>query len=150
MKFFQSAIKKADELGLLSGKSTWEDTASNNEVMLEILQGALNAQWKAAPLIGTINTQLKVIDMASSQGDAKMIQVEWGPENEFIIVHGADEFAWKIEKNSTFEVVGFLDGKSYYVHEIGEQLYVLSDHAQTALARLADLVIEGAAEKRWY
>lgn len=79
-----------------------------------------------------------------------MIRVEWGPENELIIVSGLDEFAWKIEKNSTFEVVGFIDGKSYYVHEIGEEMYVLNARAQDALVRLADLLIEEAARKRFH
>ncbi len=73
-----------------------------------------------------------------------------GPENEFIIVNGFDEFVQKIERNGSIEVVGSLDGKNYYVHEIGEEMFVLDERAQAALARLAELLIQEARIKRWH
>jgi hypothetical protein len=79
-----------------------------------------------------------------------MIRIEWGPENECIIVDGFDEFIQKLKTNASVEVVGFFDGRNYYVHELGERLYILDERAQTALARLADLLIQEAAIKRWH
>lgn len=76
-----------------------------------------------------------------------MIQIELNPEEGFHIVDGLDEFLQKMEQSGTVEVFGVWDGKSYYVHEIGDQVYLLSESAQEALVRLADLLIANIATK---
>jgi hypothetical protein len=48
----QQAVTKATQLGLLPRKSQLEDIAANNEIMLEILQSALNVDLEAQNLNG--------------------------------------------------------------------------------------------------
>ena len=77
-----------------------------------------------------------------------MIQIDWDPEDGFCIIQGVDEFLERIEKNSTVKVSCASDGKNYYVHEVGEQVHLLNQEAQNALAKLADLLIRDIATKR--
>lgn len=76
-----------------------------------------------------------------------MIQIELNTEDGFHIVDGLDEFLTKMEKSGTVEVIGIWDGKCYYVHEVGDQVYLLSQSAQDALVRLADLLIANILTK---
>jgi hypothetical protein len=77
-----------------------------------------------------------------------MIQVELIAEDGFHVVEGLDEFLLKLEKNGTVEVIGAWDGKCYYVHEVGDQIYLLNQRAQHALIKLADVLISDVATKR--
>jgi hypothetical protein len=76
-----------------------------------------------------------------------MIQIELNPDDGFHIVNGLDEFLSTMERSGTVEVFGVWDGKSYYVHEVGEEVYLLSQPAQDALVRLANLLIANIATK---
>ncbi len=51
-EMLQNAVKKAIELGLLPRKSQVEDIATNNELMLQILQAALSVYPEAAQVLG--------------------------------------------------------------------------------------------------
>jgi hypothetical protein len=81
---------------------------------------------------------------------AKMIQIEWSPDEGLSITEGVDEFVDKIERNGTVLVFGAKDGKAYYYHEVGEQVYLLNQDAQNALISLADDVIQEASTGRWH
>ena len=76
-----------------------------------------------------------------------MIQIELTPEDGFQVTKGLDEFLAKIEKTGPVEVIGAQDGKIYYVHEVGDQICVLNQRAQHALAKLAELLILDIATK---
>lgn len=76
-----------------------------------------------------------------------MIQIELTPEDGFHIVDGLDEFLSTMERSGVVEVFGVWDGKSYYVHEVGDEVHLLSRPAQEALVRLADLLIADIAAK---
>lgn len=77
-----------------------------------------------------------------------MIQIELDEDDGFCVVEGLDEFLQKMEKSGTVEVIGIWDGRSYYIHEVGEQVCVLNQSAQNALVKLAEALILEISSKR--
>lgn len=79
-----------------------------------------------------------------------MIRIELTQDEGFQVTEGLDEFFQKIDKTGPVEVIGAHDGKLYYVHEIGDQVFVLSLQAQNALAKLAQLLIQDIVSKNMH
>lgn len=76
-----------------------------------------------------------------------MIQIECNPEGGFSIVEGFEEFLEMMETKSMVEVRDASTGNRYFAHEVGEQVFLLDQHAQHALSRLADNLIQDIAAK---
>ena len=76
-----------------------------------------------------------------------MIRIAYDSDGDFCVVDGYEEFIEQMDKRGTAEVVDALTGHSYFAHEVGEQIYLLNGHAQDALAKLADALIQEIAAK---
>jgi hypothetical protein len=76
-----------------------------------------------------------------------MIRIAYDSDGEFCVVDGYEEFFELMDKRGMAEVVDVTTGNNYFAHEVGEQIYLLNRHAQDALVRLADVLIQDIAAK---
>ena len=76
-----------------------------------------------------------------------MIRIAYDADGDFCVVDGYEEFFELMDKRGMAEVVDAATGTNYFAHEVGEQILLLNRHAQDALVRLADVLIQDIATK---
>jgi hypothetical protein len=76
-----------------------------------------------------------------------MIRITYDAEGDFCVVDGHEEFFERMDQCGMAEVIDARTGRNYYAHEVGDQIYLLNTHAQSALAKLASSLILDIATK---
>ncbi|MGV3741676.1 MAG: hypothetical protein ACO1NO_05155 [Burkholderiaceae bacterium] len=76
-----------------------------------------------------------------------MVRIAYDPDGDFCVVEGYEEFIEQMDTRGMAEVVDAMTGINYFAHEVGDQIYLLNRHAQVALERLADSLIQEIADK---
>ncbi len=76
-----------------------------------------------------------------------MVKIECDPEGGFSVVEGYEEFLELMDKKGTVEVSDTSTGRHYFAHEVGNEIYLLNQASQDALATMADILIQDIIKK---